>query len=195
MLKDIRQIKIIVMLLWLYNVKKIRLSMKNPQYHFADWDDNFGGPLSCSLLSHLWEMIETGTDYKQDWVSYNKKIMMLISACWGSVKDIEKAIMASDIGITPSNDGNMIRLVFPELTGERRQELVKDIKKKAEASKVAIRNIRRDAMDQLKKMNKASEITEDDLKDGEERTQKLTDTYIKNIDQTTEKKAKEITTV
>ena len=111
------------------------------------------------------------------------------------IKDIEKAIMASDIGITPSNDGNMIRLIFPELTGERRQELVKDIKKKAEASKVAIRNIRRDAMDQLKKMNKASEITEDDLKDGEERTQKLTDTYIKNIDQTTEKKAKEITTV
>ncbi len=111
------------------------------------------------------------------------------------IKDIEKAIMASDIGITPSNDGNMIRLIFPELTGERRQELVKDIKKKAEASKVAVRNIRRDAMDQLKKMNKASEITEDDLKDGEERTQKLTDTYIKNIDQTTEKKAKEITTV
>ena len=111
------------------------------------------------------------------------------------IKDIEKAIMASDIGITPSNDGNMIRLIFPELTGERRQELVKDIKKKAEASKVAIRNIRRDAMDQLKKMNKASEITEDDLKDGEERTQKLTDSYIKNIDQVTEKKAKEITTV
>ena len=92
MLKDIRQIKIIAMLLWLRNVKKIRLSMKNPQYHFADWDDDFGGPLSCNLLSHLWEMIETGTDYKQDWVSYNKKIMMLISACWGSVKDIEKAI-------------------------------------------------------------------------------------------------------
>ena len=111
------------------------------------------------------------------------------------IKDIEKAIMASDIGITPSNDGNMIRLIFPELTGERRQELVKDIKKKAEASKVAIRNIRRDAMDQLKKMNKASEITEDDLKDGEERTQKLTDSYIRNIDQVTEKKAKEITTV
>ena len=111
------------------------------------------------------------------------------------IKDIEKAIMASDIGITPSNDGNMIRLIFPELTGERRQELVKDIKKKAEASKVAIRNIRRDAMEQLKKMSKSSEITEDDLKDGEERAQKLTDSYIKNIDNATDKKAKEITTV
>ena len=111
------------------------------------------------------------------------------------IKDIEKAILASDIGITPSNDGNMIRLVFPELTGERRQELVKDIRKKAEASKVAIRNIRRDAIDSLKKMNKNSEITEDDLKDGEERAQKLTDTYVKNIDMVTEAKAKEITTV
>ena len=111
------------------------------------------------------------------------------------IRDIEKAILASDIGITPSNDGNMIRLVFPELTGERRQELVKDIRKKAEASKVAIRNIRRDAIDSLKKMNKNSEITEDDLKDGEERAQKLTDTYVKNIDTVTEAKAKEITTV
>ena len=111
------------------------------------------------------------------------------------IKDIEKAILASDIGITPSNDGTSIRLVFPELTGERRQELVKDIRKKAEASKVAIRNIRRDAMEQLKKMAKASDITEDDQKDGEERAQKLTDQYIKNIDQATEKKAKEITTV
>ncbi|MBQ7601287.1 MAG: ribosome recycling factor [Lachnospiraceae bacterium] len=111
------------------------------------------------------------------------------------IKDIEKAILASDIGITPSNDGNMIRLVFPELTGERRQELVKDIRMKAEASKVAIRNIRRDAIDSLKKMNKNSEITEDDLKDGEERAQKLTDMYVKNIDTVTEAKAKEITTV
>ena len=111
------------------------------------------------------------------------------------IKDIEKAILASDIGITPSNDGNVIRLVFPELTKERRQELSKDIRKKAEEAKVAVRNIRRDANDQLKKMEKASEITEDDHKDGETRIQKATDKYIKQIDEVTEKKTAEIMTV
>lgn len=111
------------------------------------------------------------------------------------IRDIEKAIMASDIGITPTNDGQNIRLVFPELTGERRQELSKDIKKKAEASKVAIRNIRRDAVDAVKKLQKNSEITEDDEKDAEDQIQKLTDKFIKNIDDTTEKKTKEIMTV
>ena len=111
------------------------------------------------------------------------------------IKDIEKAILASDIGITPSNDGNVIRLVFPELTKERRQELSKDIRKKAEEAKVAVRNIRRDANDQLKKMEKASEITEDDHKDGETRIQKATDKYIKQIDEVTEKKTEEIMTV
>ncbi len=111
------------------------------------------------------------------------------------IKEINKAILASDIGITPSDDGQSIRLVFPELTGERRQELVKDIKKKAENAKVAVRNIRRDAMDGLKKLEKASTITEDDLKNGEDRMQKLTDKFTKNIDDATDKKAKEITTV
>lgn len=111
------------------------------------------------------------------------------------IKEINKAIMASDIGITPSDDGQSIRLVFPELTGERRQELVKDVKKKAENAKVAVRNIRRDAMESLKKLEKASTITEDDEKDGEERMQKLTDRFVKNIDDAVEKKSKEITTV
>ena len=111
------------------------------------------------------------------------------------IKDIEKAILASDIGITPSNDGQAIRLVFPELTRERRQELAKDIKKKAEEAKVAVRNIRRDANEQLKKMEKNSEITEDDHKDGETRIQKLTDKFIKTIDDVTEKKTTEIMTV
>ena len=110
-------------------------------------------------------------------------------------KDINKAILASDIGINPSDDGQSIRLVFPELTGERRQELVKDIKKKAEEAKVAIRNIRRDAMDSIKKLQKNSEITEDDQKDGETRLQKTTDKFVKLIDEMTEKKSKEITTV
>ena len=111
------------------------------------------------------------------------------------IKEINKAILASDIGITPSDDGQSIRLVFPELTGERRQELVKDCKKKAENAKVAIRNIRRDAMEEVKKMQKASEITEDDEKDLEGKIQKATDKFIKEIDDETEKKAKEITTV
>jgi len=111
------------------------------------------------------------------------------------IKEINRAIMASDIGITHSDDGQSIRLVFPELTGERRQELVKDVKKKAEETKVAIRNIRRDANDDLKKLQKDSLITEDDQKNGEEKIQKATDKFIKMVDEEVEKKSKEILTV
>lgn len=109
------------------------------------------------------------------------------------IKEIEKAIMASDIGITPSNDGSVIRLVFPELTEERRKDLAKDVKKKAEDCKVAIRNIRRDGNDYLKKMSK--EISEDEVKQMEEELQKLTDKYIKEADKQMEEKTKEILTV
>ena len=101
----------------------------------------------------------------------------------------------SDLGINPTNDGRVIRLVFPELTEERRKDLSKDVKKKGEAAKVAIRNIRRDANDALKKMNKANEITEDDLKNGEDEIQKLTDKYIEKVDKEVEAKSKEIMTV
>ena len=111
------------------------------------------------------------------------------------LKAIEKAILTSDIGINPTNDGTSIRLVFPELTEERRKELVKDVKKKGEAAKVAIRNIRRDANDSLKKANKNSEITEDELKDQQDKVQKATDKYIKTIDGMIDKKSKEILTV
>lgn len=111
------------------------------------------------------------------------------------IKQIEKAIMSSDLGITPSNDGKVIRLVFPELTEERRKELVKDVKKRGENTKVAIRNIRRDANDSLKKSGKSSEISEDELKQLEDKVQKLTDQYIKEIDQSVEAKSKEILTV
>lgn len=111
------------------------------------------------------------------------------------IKAIEKAILASDLGITPSNDGHVIRLVFPELTEERRKELVKDIKKKGEAAKVAVRNVRRDANDALKKQNKANEITEDELKEGEEDIQKMTDKFIAEIDKMVDVKSKEIMTV
>lgn len=109
------------------------------------------------------------------------------------IKEIEKAILASDIGITPSNDGSVIRLVFPELTEERRKDLAKDVKKKAEECKVAIRNIRRDGNDYLKKLGK--EISEDEVKQMEDELQKLTDKFIKDADKQMEEKTKEILTV
>ena len=111
------------------------------------------------------------------------------------IKDIEKAILASDLGLTPNNDGKVIRLVFPELTEERRKELVKDVKKKAENGKVAIRNIRRDANDAIKKAGKANEISEDEQKQIEDEIQKLTDKYIAEIDKAMEDKSKEVLTV
>ena len=105
---------------------------------------------------------------------------------------IEKAIMASDIGINPQNDGRIIRLVFPQLTEERRRDLCKDVKKMAEDSRIAIRSIRRDCIDKVKKMEKASEITEDDLKLAEKKLQDFTDKYIKEIDKAAEAKEKDI---
>lgn len=111
------------------------------------------------------------------------------------VKEIEKTILTSDLGINPTNDGKTIRLVFPELTEERRKELAKDIKKKGEAAKVAVRNIRRDANETFKKMNKNNELTEDDQKNLETKAQKLTDKYIAKIDEAVEEKTKEIMTV
>ena len=108
------------------------------------------------------------------------------------VKEIEKAILASDVGITPTNDGKCIRLVFPALTEERRKELTKKTAKHGEDCKVAIRNVRRDANDAAKKMPKASEITEDDLKTAEKNIQDLTDKYIKEVDAIIARKDKEI---
>lgn len=111
------------------------------------------------------------------------------------IKEIEKVIIASDLGLTPANDGKAIRLVFPELTEDRRKELVKDVKKKGENAKVAIRNIRRDANDAIKKQSKANEISEDEQKQTEERIQKLTDKYIAKIDEAVETKSSEVMTV
>lgn len=110
------------------------------------------------------------------------------------LKVIEKAILVSDLGINPTNDGTCIRLVFPELTEERRKELVKDVKKKGEASKVAIRNIRRDGNDAFKKL-KGSDVSEDEIKDMEEDLQKLTDKFVKEVDKAVEVKSKEVMTV
>jgi len=111
------------------------------------------------------------------------------------LKEVEKAINMSDLGINPQNDGISIRLAFPELTEERRKELTKDIKKKGDDAKVAIRNIRRDANDTFKKAEKAHEITEDDLKDFEDQIQTLTDEFMKTIDNVVESKNKEILTI
>ena len=110
------------------------------------------------------------------------------------LKDIEKAIQMSDIGINPTNDGQVIRLIFPELTEERRKELVKDVKKKGEADKVALRNIRRDGNDAFKKLAK-TDISEDEIKQLEDELQKLTDKYVKQIDALLVEKEKEVMTV
>ena len=122
---------------------------------------------------------------------------MIVIQPWDKslLKAIEKAIQKSDIGINPNNDGSVIRLVFPELTEERRKDLSKDVKKKGEAAKVAVRNIRRDGVDTLKKMEKAGEITEDDLDLGTEKLQKQTDKAIEKIEKSVDAKTKEIMTV
>lgn len=111
------------------------------------------------------------------------------------VKEIEKAIQTSELGINPTNDGKLIRLVFPELTEERRRDLSKDVKKKGENAKVAVRNIRRDAIDGFKKLAKQDDISEDEIKDLEDEAQKLTDKYIAEIDKAVEEKTKEVMTV
>ncbi len=120
------------------------------------------------------------------------RILMIQPWDASTLKDIEKAILVSDIGINPQNDGRVIRLSFPPLTEERRKEIVKDVKKTAEESKVAIRNTRRDALEKLKGLQKSSAITEDDQTNGEKKIQKLTDNYCKEIDELAALKEKEI---
>ena len=111
------------------------------------------------------------------------------------IRDIEKAILTSDLGINPNNDGSSIRLVFPELTEERRKDLAKEVQKKGEGAKVAVRNIRRDTNEAIKKMEKAGEISEDDQSEAEEKIQKMTDKMIAKIDKAVETKTQEIMTV
>ncbi len=129
-------------------------------------------------------------------ISVPEARMIVIQPWDGSVlKEIERAILASDIGITPNNDGKVIRLNFPELNEERRKEIVKDIRKMAEEAKVAVRQVRRDGIDEFKKMQKDSAITEDDLKQAEDAIQKLTDKYVEEVDKKLEAKEKEIMTL
>lgn len=126
-------------------------------------------------------------------ISVPEARMLMITPYDKSIlKDMERAILQSDIGITPSNDGNVIRLVIPALTEERRRDLAKEVKKVVEVSKVAVRNIRRDAIDELKKKEKAKEMTEDDLRDSEKKVQDLTDKATKAMDNLASEKEKEL---
>ena len=159
----------------------IRAGRANPQVLDRVTVDYYGTPTPVGQLASI-SVSEARVLTIQPW---DKSVL----------KGIEKAIQTSDIGINPQNDGSMIRLTFPPLTEDRRKELAKDIQKIAENSKVAVRSIRRDAIEKLKAMKKNSEITEDDLKDGEKEIQKITDNIIKEIDEISDKKQKEIMSV
>jgi ribosome recycling factor len=159
----------------------IRAGRANPHLLDKLKVDYYGQPSSLQMVANI-SVPEARVIQIQPWES---KL----------IKEIEKAIQNSDLGINPSNDGRVIRLVFPELTEDRRKELVKDVKKKAENAKVAIRNIRRDANELYKKMNKSNEISEDEFKHLEDSVQKVTDHYILEIDKIMENKSKEILTV
>ena len=159
----------------------IRAGRANPHILDKITVDYYGQPTNLQSVANI-SVSEARTLVIQPWEA-------------SLIKEIEKAIMVSDIGITPNNDGKVIRLSFPELTEERRKELVKDVKKKGEGAKVAIRNIRRDANDMIKKQQKANEISEDEQKDAEDEIQKMTDEFVAKIDTMVEDKSKEIMTV
>lgn len=159
----------------------IRAGRANPHILDKIKVDYYGTPTSLQQVANI-SVPEARMIQIQPWES-------------SLIKDIEKAILMSDLGITPNNDGKLIRLVFPELTEDRRKELAKDVKKKGDNAKVAVRNIRRDANDIFKKQNKAGEISDDELKRAEDDVQKLTDKYIAAIDTAIEDKTKEILTV
>lgn len=159
----------------------IRAGRANPHILDKITVDYYGQPTNLQSVANI-SVSEARTLVIQPWEA-------------SLIKEIEKAIMVSDIDITPNNDGKVIRLSFPELTEERRKELVKDVKKKGEGAKVAIRNIRRDANDMIKKQQKANEISEDEQKDAEDEIQKMTDEFVAKIDTMVEDKSKEIMTV
>ena len=159
----------------------IRAGRANPHILDKITVDYYGQPTNLQSVANI-SVSEARTLVIQPWEA-------------SLIKEIEKAIMVSDIGITPNNDGKVIRLSFPELTEERRKELVKDVKKKGEGAKVALRNIRRDANDMIKKQQKANEISEDEQKDAEDEIQKMTDEFVAKIDTMVEDKSKEIMTV
>ena len=174
---------------------KMQKTMRNLQ-------DEFGSIRAGRANPHVLDKLRvdyygTPTPIQQfENVNVPEPIIILIQPWEPSmVKVIEKTILTSDLGINPTNDGKSIRLVFPELTEERRKDLAKDVKKKGEAAKVAVRNIRRDANDTFKKLGKKEDISEDEIKELEGKVQKMTDKFIADIDKAVEEKTKEIMTV
>lgn len=159
----------------------IRAGRANPHILDKITVEYYGTPTSLQSVANI-SVSEARTLVIQPWEA-------------GIVKDIEKAIMVSDLGITPNNDGKVIRLTFPELTEERRKDLVKDVKKKGEDAKVAVRNARRDANDYAKKLQKSNELSEDELKDAEDLVQKMTDEFVGKIDTMIDDKSSEIMTI
>ena len=157
---------------------KIRAGRANPAVLDKVKVDYYGAPTPVNQLAAV-SVTEARTLTIQPW-----DVSVL--------RQIEKAIQTSEIGINPQNDGKVIRLIFPPLTEDRRKEIVKDVQKIAEETKIQVRNARRDTIEKLKAMKKAGELTEDDLKQGEKKTQDLTDKYIKNIDKLSADKQKEI---
>ncbi len=157
---------------------EIRAGRANPAVLDKVKVDYYGAPTPVNQLAAV-SVTEARTLTVQPWDA-------------SVLRQIEKAIQVSDIGINPQNDGKVIRLIFPPLTEDRRKEIVKDVQKIAEDTKVQIRNVRRDAIDKLKTMKKSGELTEDDLKQGEKKTQDLTDKYIKEVDRLSAAKQKEI---
>ncbi|MGM9521459.1 MAG: ribosome recycling factor [Oscillospiraceae bacterium] len=156
------------------------------------------GRANAAVLDHIRvEYYGTPTPINQVATIASPDPRTLVIQPWDSslLKGIEKAILASDVGITPQNDGKVIRLAFPQLTEERRGELIKQIRKYTESAKTAVRNVRRDAMEKFKKQQKASEVTEDDLKLMERDMQQMTDDYIKKVDEATAKKEKELSAI
>lgn len=164
-----------------YEFSTIRAGRANPAVLNKITVDYYGAPTQISAMAA---------------VSVSEARILVIQP-WdrSSLKAIEKAIMASDIGITPTNDGSVIRIVFPQLTEERRRELTKQVSKYGEEAKVSVRNVRREIMDKLKAMKKSSEITEDDLKSAEKEVQTLTDSYCEKVEKTCAAKDKEIMTI
>ncbi len=159
----------------------IRAGRANPHVLDKITVDYYGAPSNLQAVANI-SVSEARTLVIQPWEP-------------SLIREIERAILTSDLGLTPNNDGKAIRLTFPELTEERRKELVKDVKKKGENAKVAVRNIRRDANDAIRKQQKSNEISEDEQKVLEEDIQQMTDSHIKKIDGMIESKSKEIMTV
>lgn len=163
------------------NLSTIRAGRANPSVLSKVMVDYYGVPTQINQMAEV-KAADARTLTIQPWDA-------------STLKDIEKAILASDVGITPQNDGKLIRLTFPQLTEERRKEIIKQIAKYGEDAKVAVRNIRREANDKCKDMKKAGEMNEDEQKQSEKTIQDLTDKYIKEIDKVTENKNKEIMSI